>query len=555
MLKKTEYPLSEALRGRLADGRPAEAVLEHFQALEASAVREPEALAAVLEEAARLDFSEALFTLIPGQALGVAVIGSSGQPLWTDASFRAWFGGEVDDAAARRLLRLAVRAGQASGLLEAVDGAVIAGCAATAHLALRWPLPMEARDLLAADPRRMALLGFAPSRISDLAARAADAFGLTPLESRLAEALLDAPGLEAAADRVGVGRETARDAIRNAQRKTGARRSSDLVRLMLDLMCGDQPEPPDLAEVFIATFGATPAEARAAAYFARGMTARETAQAVGAAESTVRGQLKAVYAKAGVGKAKDFVRLAAEAGVLASMSRTAETVAEIEGLAGRMRIALLPLFALAGAGLAMALLALVAGRSGGIALFTLAGLMIASLAGALTALAVTLSPNPFALSEIVMWLNGALTDRSWREVAIAAPLVALGIAALQLAARPLDALTLGTDAARSLGVDMRALLWLLVLGIGLAVGASVAVAGIIGFVGLIVPHLVRPLTDRLPSSLIVPSALAGACLVLIADSVVRVLPLVSELRLGIALSLIGAPFFLMLLLRMRGEKL
>lgn len=216
---------------------------------------------------------------------------------------------------------------------------------------------------------------------------------------------------------------------------------------------------------------------------------------------------------------------------------------------------LLPLFALTGAGLAMALLALIAGRAGGIALFTLAGLMIASLAGALTALAITLSPNPFALSEIVMWLNGALTDRSWREVMLAAPLVVLGIGALMLAARPLDALTLGSDAARSLGVDMRALLWLLVLGIGLAVGASVAVAGIVGFVGLIVPHLVRPLTDRLPSSLIVPSALAGALLVLIADSVVRVLPLVSELRLGIALSLIGAPFFLMLLLRMRGEKL
>lgn len=340
MLKKTEYPLSEALRSRLADGRPTDVLLEHFQAIEASAVREPEALAAVLEEAARLDLSEALFTLIPGQALGVAVIGSSGQVLWTDAAFRAWFGDQADDAAARRLLRLAAKAGQASGLLEAVDGAVIAGCAATAHMALRWPLPAEARDLLAAAPRRMALLGFAPSRISDLAARAAEAFGLTPLESRLAEALLDAPGLESAADRVGVGRETARDAIRNAQRKAGARRSSDLVRLMLDLMCGDQPEPPDLAEVFIATFGATPAEARAAAHFARGMTARETAVAMGTAESTVRGQLKSVYAKAGVGKAKDFVRLAAEAGVLACMSRTAETVAEIEGLAGRLRIAL-----------------------------------------------------------------------------------------------------------------------------------------------------------------------------------------------------------------------
>ncbi|MDP1736219.1 MAG: alpha/beta hydrolase [Caulobacter sp.] len=342
MLRKTEFPLSEALRSRLADGRPVEAMLEHFQTIEASAIREPEALAAALEEAARLDLSEALFTLIPGQALGVAVVGSGGQILWADASFRRWFGDEAEDAAARRLLRLAAKAGQASGLLEAIDGAVIAGCAATADMALRWPLPAEARALLAEAPRRMALLGFAPSRVSDLAVRAAEAFGLTPLESRLAEALLDAPGLEAAADRVGVGRETARDAVRSAQRKAGARRTTDLVRLMLDMMCGDQPEPPDLAEVFVATFGATPAEARAAAHFARGLTARETAAAMGIAESTVRGQLKAVYAKAGVGKAKDFVRLAAEAGVLVSMSRTSETVAQDEGLAGRLRLALRP---------------------------------------------------------------------------------------------------------------------------------------------------------------------------------------------------------------------
>jgi iron complex transport system permease protein len=216
----------------------------------------------------------------------------------------------------------------------------------------------------------------------------------------------------------------------------------------------------------------------------------------------------------------------------------------------------LPVLALAGAGLGMGSLALIAGRTasgagGGIALFTLAGLMIASLAGALTALAITLAPNPFALSEIVLWLNGALTDRSWREVAIAAPLVAAGVAVLGLTARSLDALTLGDEAARSLGLDPARLLVLLVVGVGLTVGASVAAAGIIGFVGLVVPHLVRPLTDRLPSSLIVPSALAGACLVLAADSVVRILPLVAELRLGIALSLIGAPFFLWLLVRMR----
>ncbi|MFO6447658.1 FecCD family ABC transporter permease [Erythrobacter sp. NE805] len=224
----------------------------------------------------------------------------------------------------------------------------------------------------------------------------------------------------------------------------------------------------------------------------------------------------------------------------------------------------LPLMALAGAGLGMGALALIAGRTahdaaggagGGIALFTLAGLMLASLAGALTALAITLAPNPFALSEIVLWLNGALTDRSWREVTIAAPLIAAGIGVLALAARSLDALTLGEEAARSLGLDPKRLLLLLVAGVGLTVGAGVAVAGIIGFVGLVVPHLVRPLTDRLPSSLILPSALAGGCLVLAADSLVRVLPLVTELRLGIALSLIGAPFFGWLLLRMRRGRL
>jgi len=212
-----------------------------------------------------------------------------------------------------------------------------------------------------------------------------------------------------------------------------------------------------------------------------------------------------------------------------------------------------PLFALLGGGGAMALLALIAGRTGGIALFTLAGMMIASLAGALTALAISLAPNAFAMSAIVTWLMGALTDRSWADVALAAPLTLAGIALLCASGRSLDALTLGSDAARSLGVRPGRLMALMVLGTGLAVGSGVAVAGIVGFVGLIVPHLVRPFTDRRPSSLIVPSALAGGVLVLVADMLCRVLPLVTELRLGIALSLIGAPFFLHLLLKMRRE--
>jgi iron complex transport system permease protein len=211
----------------------------------------------------------------------------------------------------------------------------------------------------------------------------------------------------------------------------------------------------------------------------------------------------------------------------------------------------LPAFALAGAAGAMALLALIAGRAGGIALFTLAGMMIASVAGALTSLAISLAPNAFATSEIVVWLMGALTDRGWPDVALAAPLTLAGIVLLRLTGRGLDALTLGEAAARSLGVSPGRLQALLIAGVGLTVGGGVAVAGVIGFVGLMVPHLVRPLTDRRPSSLIVPSALAGALLVLVADCVCRLLPLVTELRLGIALSLIGAPFFLHLLLKMR----
>ena len=213
---------------------------------------------------------------------------------------------------------------------------------------------------------------------------------------------------------------------------------------------------------------------------------------------------------------------------------------------------LLPLFALIGGCSAMALLALIAGRDASVAVFTLTGLMIASLAGALTSLAISLSPSPFAMSEIVTWLMGALADRSWREVWIAAPLTLVGIALLAATGRSLDALTLGEAAARSLGVEPGRLRLLLIAGVGLTVGASVAVAGIIGFVGLIVPHLMRALTDGRPSALILPSALAGALLLLVADVVCRVLPLAGgELRLGIALSLVGAPFFLHLLLRMR----
>ena len=127
------------------------------------------------------------------------------------------------------------------------------------------------------------------------------------------------------------------------------------------------------------------------------------------------------------------------------------------------------------------------------------------------------------------------------------------MAALLWAARSLDALTLGDAAARTLGFNMSRLQWLIVIGIGLTVGSSVAVAGIIGFVGLVVPHLVRPLVGHQPSALLIPSALAGALLVVLADCLVRILPSTSEVRLGIAMASLGAPFFMMLLFKMRRE--
>lgn len=210
-------------------------------------------------------------------------------------------------------------------------------------------------------------------------------------------------------------------------------------------------------------------------------------------------------------------------------------------------------FALAGAALAVLLLSVIAGQSGSIIVFTLAGVVISSLAGALTALVISLAPTPFATGQIITWLMGALTDRSWDEVTLAAPLIVLGMAIIATARRALDALTLGEAAARSLGVRPALLQAQIVIGVGLVVGASVAAAGIIGFVGLIVPHLIRPFTNRRPGAVLVPSALAGALLLLIADTAVRAAPTVSELRLGIAMSLLGAPFFLLLLLKMRRQ--
>ena len=212
---------------------------------------------------------------------------------------------------------------------------------------------------------------------------------------------------------------------------------------------------------------------------------------------------------------------------------------------------LLPAGAIIGAVLGIGVLLLLTGETGGVVTFILAGVVLQTLAGAGVALALSLAPNPWASGEIVNWLLGSLQDRSVQEVEWAAPFVLVGGALMLCTGGALDALTLGETGARSLGVRIGRTQLLLALGVGLATGACVAVTGEIGFVGLITPHLMRPLVGARPSRLLLPSTLAGAALILAADIVVRLTPASQEVKLSVAMTLIGAPFFLALLISMR----
>jgi iron complex transport system permease protein len=212
----------------------------------------------------------------------------------------------------------------------------------------------------------------------------------------------------------------------------------------------------------------------------------------------------------------------------------------------------LPMMGIAGALLCALLLQGLAGK-GGVLSLVLAGVAVSSLCGALMSLALNLSPNPYAAAEIMFWLMGSVTDRSMDHVAFAAPLILIGWVVLALSARALDALSLGEESAASLGVNLIVTRNLVIGGTTISVGAATSVSGGIGFIGLVVPHLLRPLVGHSPSRLLLASALGGAALLLAADILVRVLPTGMELKLGVVTALVGAPFFLWLIFRARTE--
>ncbi|MEM7222564.1 MAG: iron ABC transporter permease [Pseudomonadota bacterium] len=224
------------------------------------------------------------------------------------------------------------------------------------------------------------------------------------------------------------------------------------------------------------------------------------------------------------------------------------------GIAGLFALAL-PIGGMTGACIGVLLVQALAGQGQSQMTLILAGIAVTSFAAALTSLALNLAPNPFAALEIMFWLMGSLADRSFQHVWLSAPFMILGCLMLATLSRPLDALTLGEDAAQTLGFDLRSVRYRLVIGTALSVGAATSVAGAIGFVGLVVPHLLRPLVGNRPSALLPASALGGAALTLAADVIVRLLSPGREIKLGVLTALVGAPFFLVLLLRYRKRML
>ncbi len=213
---------------------------------------------------------------------------------------------------------------------------------------------------------------------------------------------------------------------------------------------------------------------------------------------------------------------------------------------------ILPTAAVVGALAATAFLAIAAFRISSVVTLILIGVGLSSLAGALMALLMNLAPNPFTLSDMVSWMLGSVANRSFYDIGFAAPFMVIGLAALAVSRRGLTALTLGEEAAAGVGVDLRRLRLAVVAGAGLATGAAVAIAGAVGFVGIVAPHLVRPFVDHSPARTVLPAALLGGVIVVLADIGVRLAPTTNELKLGVVAALIGAPAFIWIAVSRRG---
>ncbi len=184
----------------------------------------------------------------------------------------------------------------------------------------------------------------------------------------------------------------------------------------------------------------------------------------------------------------------------------------------------------------------------------LVGVGLSSFAGALTALAMNLAPNPFSLSDLVNWLLGSVANRSFGDLAATAPLFLIGSILVFASGAGLRALTLGEEAALGVGLNLKRTRALVIVGASLLAGGAVALAGAIGFVGVVAAHVVRPLCRHDPQRILAPAAMLGGLMLASADLAVRLLPFAQELKLGVAAALIGAPAFIFIAARIGSDR-
>ena len=269
----------------------------------------------------------------------------------------------------------------------------------------------------------------------------------------------------------------------------------------------------------------------------RAMTAFAVGAALGASGAALQGLLRNPLAEPGVLGVSAVASLGATGALYygyAALSAWAMPVAAIVG-------------ALAGT----ALIALAALRTASTVTLILIGVGLSSFAGAAMNLMMNLAPNPFSLVDMVNWMLGTVANRSFQDLAFAAPFLVAGLSVLFAARRGLSALTLGEEAASGVGLNLRRQRLLIVLGAGISTGAAVALAGVIGFVGIVAPHVVRPMVDHDPARSLLPSALLAGLILVLADIGVRLVPTVNELKLGIVAALIGAPAFIWIAMQRR----
>ena len=242
----------------------------------------------------------------------------------------------------------------------------------------------------------------------------------------------------------------------------------------------------------------------------------------------------------------------AEPGVLgiSSVASLGATGALYYGLAAMSAWAM-PAAAILGALAGTALIAVAALRTSSAVTLILIGVGLASFAGAAMNLMMNLAPNPFSLADMINWMLGSVANRSLLDLAFAAPFLLTGLGILFAARRGLSALTLGEEAASGVGLNLRRQRLAIVLGTGLATGAAVALAGVIGFVGIVAPHIVRPMVGHDPARSLLPSALLAGLILVLADIGVRLTPTVSELKLGVVAALVGAPAFIWIAMQRR----